>query len=242
MAGGNVGGQVLLLTAARDVANTMEDVLTATSPSPLTSPIPSTPHKALQRHSSDAQLFSSAKKAAAAHCRLVRTVSGVDANGRVQESHVLVETVDFLKYSLEDFQTQIPWPRKEFTQLSLTTTTKSLLLATNQIVSAARSCKTADIVVGLAIGRSSATELLSTGSALAWNTDTEEDRMSVISYSRNVILAFVALLEYVKREMGEGEERVPAHNVLSELTEAVNSSLQDLLQTAHKLQLMRLET
>ena len=82
-----------------------------------------------------------------------------------------------MSIALQDFQNQIPWPRKEVTQLSLTTTTKTLSLATNQIVAAARSCKTADVVVGLAIGRSSATQLLGIGSALAWNADTEEDRM-----------------------------------------------------------------
>ena len=58
---------------------------------------------------------------------------------------------------------------------------------------------------------------------------------SVISQSRNVIMAFVALLEYLKREIGEGEQGTPDHDVLSELTEAVNSNIGELLQTAHDL-------
>ena len=41
------------------------------------------------------------QKAAAAHSRLVRTVSGVDGSGRGQGSHVVQETVDFLNYCLE---------------------------------------------------------------------------------------------------------------------------------------------
>ena len=55
----------------------------------------------------------------------------------------------------------------------------------------------------------------------------------MISHSRNVILAFVALLEYVKREMGEGEQ--VEVDVLIELAEAINSSIQELFQTAYDL-------
>lgn len=69
---------------------------------------------------------------------------------------------------------QIPWPRKVVTFSSLASTTKTLLLATKQIASATRSCKTADIIVGVVLGRSSTTELLGIASALAWNADTED--------------------------------------------------------------------
>ena len=83
---------------------------------------------------------------------------------------------------MQDFQTQVPWPRKEVTYSSLASTSKTLALATNQIAAAIRSHKTADIVVGVAMGRSSATELLSATSALAWNADTAEDRDRLISF------------------------------------------------------------
>ena len=83
---------------------------------------------------------------------------------------------------MQDFQTQVPWPRKEVTYSSLASTSKTLALATNQIAAAIRSHKTADIVVGVAMGRSSATELLSATSALAWNADTAEDRDRLVSF------------------------------------------------------------
>lgn len=79
-------------------------------------------------------------------------------------------------YSVQDFQTQIPWPRKEATWSSLASTTSTLLLATNQIVAAFKNRKSADIVVGVALGRSATTELLGIASALAWSADTEDDR------------------------------------------------------------------
>ena len=70
----------------------------------------------------------------------------------------------------------MPWPRKEVSYSALVEVSKSLSLATSKMVSAGRSRKSAEVVVGVAMGRSAAMELLSTANALAWNADTDEEK------------------------------------------------------------------
>lgn len=91
-------------------------------------------------------------------------------------------------YYPQDFQTQIPWPRKETNWSSLASATSTLLFASNHIVAALKNKKFTEVVVGVAMGRSATTELLGIASVLAWSADTENDRARYVKHDRDVLV------------------------------------------------------
>ena len=95
----------------------------------------------------------------------------------IYSNNVLINLLHiFLSALPQDCQTQVPWPRKEVFYSALEESCKSLSLATAKMVGAVRSQRSDDIVVGVAMGRRAATELLGVASTLAWNADTDEEK------------------------------------------------------------------
>lgn len=76
----------------------------------------------------------------------------------------------------QDFDSQVPWPRKESTIPDLRHATKNISLAAAKAVSAGRSLHPGEISVCAGMARNSVAQLLGDATALAWSAETEDDK------------------------------------------------------------------
>jgi talin len=194
--------QLLLLTAVKDVALSLGNLVGATRMAS---------GKSVQDPSME-NLKGSAKAMVAKVSAMLKTVKNVeDEAGRGVRS--LENTIDSIEANLAEYSSSNP-PRMEAGPEDLIRSTKGITLASAKAVAAGNSCKQVDVSACANLGRKAVAELLETCKAAAYRADNDTDRNRAMSAGRDCATAFKNLLELIHqivlKPSADKKARLPA--------------------------------
>eukprot|EP00731_Ephydatia_muelleri_P016952 Em0010g50a len=177
--------QLLLLQAAKDVANALSDLIGATR---------SAAGKSVQDAAME-QLKSSAKVMVAKVSNLLKTVKNVEDEA-AKGVRSLENAIEAIASDLQEFESSNP-PKSQATAEDLIRSTKGITLASAKAVSAGNSCRQLDISACANLARKAVTELLETCKSAAYKAENGELKAKTLMTGRECATSFKALLELV---------------------------------------------
>ena len=213
--------QLLLLQAAKDVANALSDLIGSTR---------SAAGKSVQDAAME-QLKSSAKVMVAKVSNLLKTVKNVEDEA-AKGVRSLENAIEAIASDLQEFESSNP-PRSQATAEDLIRSTKGITLASAKAVSAGNSCKQMDITACANLSRKAVTELLETCKAASYKAENGELKSKALTSGRECATAFKALLELVHqivlKPTYENKQNLPT------FSKEVANLVGDVVQVAEQL-------